>query len=235
MTTKNMTLKSSLLAIAAFAAVAGCNGPVVEDYQPPALRKQKETVVAGVDAGIKVEPSTQDIFKEANNRLFATRANPFVLTSAQAKFEREQYTERVTSTMGGWFSDVQVPEDKDVIPTIEPQPYRRLSGVIVGSSVLALIDMGDGREIIVRPGQMIPGTPWTVSSIDGDKATLTRSGNVQPKVVFVPLQGKIPVVSGGGSGGQGGEGNPEGGPSPASRGRTRASGGGGGRPNGEGS
>jgi bifunctional DNA-binding transcriptional regulator/antitoxin component of YhaV-PrlF toxin-antitoxin module len=82
--------------------------------------------------------------------------------------------------------EFELPAD-EVAEVIEPQPFRRLAGIMVGDSVLAIIDMGDGNLQIVRPGQQIPGTEWTVASIDEEKAVLRRSGNKKPKEVVVPL------------------------------------------------
>jgi hypothetical protein len=69
-----------------------------------------------------------------------------------------------------------------IIPVVEPQPYRRLSGIVVGDSVLALIVMGDGAgPQIIRPGLRIPNSPWRVISIDEEQAVLRRDGDVLPR------------------------------------------------------
>jgi hypothetical protein len=114
--------------------------------------------------------------------------------------------------MGGFRLDFAPPRATIMIPTPEPQPYRRLAGVIVGDSVLALIDMGDGQLKLIRPGQDIDG--WHVESIDSDKAILTRGGNRLPHQVVVRLESPLPGSiggRGGAGGGAGGAGQPGGG------------------------
>jgi hypothetical protein len=84
---------------------------------------------------------------------------------------------------------------------------------MVGTSVLAMIDMGDGRIEIVRPGQEIG--EWTVVSIDLEKAVLTRKGSKKPHTIEVPLQkplGGLLNPGGGNRGGNGYRGGPMGGP-----------------------
>lgn len=185
-------------------AVCGCATPTIEEPTFPPVPVVKKMDV-GVDAGIKVEESKKDIFADANAKVFAARSNPFVLTGLQMKFDRSQSTARILGDIGGWSNaTIEVPEDRDRVVPIEPQPFRRLSGIIVGQSVMGLIDMGDGKEQIIRPGMQIPGTEWTVVAIDGDRAILRRPGNKLPHEISVPLQGRLP-------GGGGAPANPGGG------------------------
>jgi hypothetical protein len=107
---------------------------------------------------------------------------------------------RVFGQIGGFTvqytpPEVESPEPQD-FP--EPQPYRRLAGVVVGDSVLALIDMGDGTLRVIRPGETIEGTEWRVASIDSDKAILRRSGNRTPRQVIVRLESPPAGIGGGG-------------------------------------
>src|SRR5262249_11073777 len=137
---------------------------------------------------------------------FAQRNDPFALMPEERRFESSQATERVLGESGSWRFDYEPPEVKDETPVTEPQPYRRLPGVIVGESVLALIDMGDGRPLeIIRPGQRIPNSEWTVVSIDEEKAILRRPGNKLPKEIVVRLESP-PFNPGGGGGGGGNDG-----------------------------
>ena len=176
-----------------------------------------------VDAGVPVDRSTDDKpYKAlvASASKYSFRSDPFSLTADEAAYDRQQNTERVASTMGGFTTQFQLPEDKtvDVTPE-EVQPYRRLAGIIVGDSVLAILDTGTGIQII-RPGMKIPNTEWTVVSIDQDKAVLHRDGDIRPHNVTVRLES--PPAGVGGNAGFGG-GNQFGGP-----GGTRGAAGGGG-------
>jgi hypothetical protein len=109
------------------------------------------------------------------------------------------------------------PEDEP--PVYEPVPNWRLSGVLIGSGVMALLDTGP-TTYEIRPGMQIPGTEWRVVAIDSDRALLARDGNKLPKEFYVGLSGPITgdgvTVAGGGTGGNaggpaGGGGNPRGG------------------------
>ena len=88
---------------------------------------------------------------------------------------------------------------------VEPQPYRRLSGILIGDSVLAILEEG-GKSTIVRPGMMIPDTNWRVVSIDKDKAILRREGPQLPHEVEVRLEVGMPGFTN--TGNQGGGGTP---------------------------
>jgi hypothetical protein len=102
---------------------------------------------------------------------------------------------------------------------------------VVGDSVLALIDMGNGTTELIRPGQRIPGSEWTVVSIDEEKAILRRGGNRLPRQVTVRLELPPPGFGGGGNtggfpGGPTGPGGPPGGPGMPPGGPGAAPGGG---------
>lgn len=164
---------------------------------------------------------------------FSPRNDPFALLAEEAAFERTQSSERILSQSGGFRFDYEEPVRNDVVEVQEPQPYRRLAGVIVGESVLALIDMGDGRLEIIRPGQRIPNSEWTVVSIDEEKAVLRRPGNRLPRQIIVRLESPPAGFGNQGGGAPSGAGGPGGGPPGfgAPRG-TGAGGGGGGAPGG---
>ncbi|MDR3691708.1 MAG: hypothetical protein P4L46_20180 [Fimbriimonas sp.] len=146
-----------------------------------------------VDAGIPVERSTDTkgykALVDASSR-FGSRPDPFALTGDEASFDHQQNAERVMGEMGGFTVRFELPEEKEVqvIPE-EAQPYRRLAGVVVGDSVLAIIDMGNGQPFeIIRPGMKIPNSEWTVVSINEDRAILHRDGDVPPHTVSVRLE-----------------------------------------------
>lgn len=143
---------------------------------------------------------------------FAPRNDPFALLAEERAFESKQSAERVLSESGGWRFDYEAPAPVDDVEVLEPQPYRRLAGVIVGESVLALIDMGDGRLEIIRPGQRIPNSEWVVVSIDEDKAVLRRPGNRLPRQIVVRLESPPAGFGAGATGGGGGAPAPGGAP-----------------------
>ena len=210
-------LSIQVLGLVAAIAAVGCSNGL--ENPVPAMQSvtTKDPVIKEADAfrpsspaGVTLPNPAPDPKKWAelvNTRGFTSRPDPFALHPKERAFEVAQTTERIFGQIG-FRTDVDMTEPMVVVPVIEPQPYRRLAGVIVGESVLALIDMGDGQLQLIRPGQVISG--WRVESIDGDKAILTRSGNVLPHQVVVrlespPFGGGNP---GGGGGGAGGGGNP---------------------------
>ena len=175
----------------------------------------------GVDAGWKgVQMGPPTLVAELKTRnsgnhgqSFAPRRDPFALLPEERGFEISQTSERILAESGGFRFDYEPPTETAPAEIVEPQPYRRLAGVIVGESVLALIDMGDGRLEIIRPGQRIPNSEWTVVSIDEDKAVLRRSGNKLPRQIIVRLESP-PFNPNQGGGGGGGQPGPAGGTGP---------------------
>ena len=209
---------SQRLIVGAFGALSlvaiGCGGSSSssDSSAGAALPVKKEPLVISAQAGVPVAQS-------ADPKRFATlvasrapgfgpgRKNPFALTQEEADYELQQTSERLLSTAGGFSLQYQLPPETDTaLPFVEPQPYRRLAGIVVGDSVLAIIDLGDGRTEIIRPGMKIPNTEWTVVSIDEDKAVLRRSGKALPKEIIVRLESPPPGTAVGGAigGGAGG-------------------------------
>ncbi|HVT13920.1 MAG TPA: hypothetical protein VHE55_16780 [Fimbriimonadaceae bacterium] len=142
-------------------------------------------------------------------RTFSTRIDPFALQPKERLYDRQQMSERVFGDIGGFTERFEVKPDLVVIPEVEPQPYRRLAGVIVGDSILALIDMGDGQPLqLIHPGQDIGG--WHVASIDSEKAILTRTGNKLPRQVVVRLEEPMPGTGNSNPGPGANPGNPGG-------------------------
>ncbi len=147
------------------------------------------------DAGVKAfqDPDTSS-FKQLVAAKAATlprpRPDPFALTGYEKSFDYSQQAERVFGEIGGFPTYVQPTEPVAPQVVVEPQPYRRLSGVVVGDSVLAIIEMGEGKQPeLIRPGMKVPHSEeWTVVSIDQDKAVLRRNGNVLPKEIEVRLE-----------------------------------------------
>lgn len=160
-----------------------------------------------VGTEVKASPSVVNPRQVAFGRDFGVRSNPFSLLGVERTFHFEQQTERLLATFGGW-EPFDVPEeilDDPII--IEPLPRWRLSGVIIGNGVLALLDTGT-TVYEIRPGMTIPGTEWRVASIDDERAILVRDGNKLPREFQVDLQGSIDGALGGGGLGGGNTGGP---------------------------
>jgi hypothetical protein len=224
-----MSMKRNLVWIFAgvlVLALAGCSDPTAENLEVgdvngklKSLTPPPSSVAAGVALPQVSDPSFEQTKTVANNKFFGQRRNPFALLPVEAKFERDQYREWATNELGGWFEpQYEVPDETVILPeeriVVEQQPYRRLSGVILGNGVAALIEMEDGRVYEIVPGVTIPGTNWTVVRIDSDTATLYRPGNTRPNTISVRLGPKgenlIPGTSGGGSRSEGGGGRGDG-------------------------
>ncbi|MBN9500394.1 MAG: hypothetical protein BGO01_03440 [Armatimonadetes bacterium 55-13] len=204
--------------------LTGCGSDSEGPLEAVTITLPNEKFDANVDAGDQVQPGDLTLVAELKNRnsgnhgqSFASRTDPFALMAEEKAFEVSQSSERLLADSGFSF-DYEEPEQKDDTPVLEPQVYRRLAGVIVGESVLALIDMGDGRPLeIIRPGQRIPNSEWTVVSIDDEKAILRRNGNKLPRQIVVRLEsppfnpnqgGGAPGGPNGGPGGAPGRGAP---------------------------
>jgi len=207
---QNMNKSIKIIALGTVvAALVGCGGSSSSSggsaSTPTASTTSTSATAAfrpNVDAGFKIDPSTdvkpyQQLV--AASIKYGHRGDPFSLTKEELDYDRTQNAERIMASMGGFAPDEHQEKIDDVQPPVqEPQPYRRLAGIIVGDSVLALIDMGNGQLEVIRPGQKIENSPWTVQSIDQDKAVLHRDGNVAPHTVTVRLE-TPPSNFGGGS------------------------------------
>lgn len=183
--------------ILASIVLAGCpKPPPVAQAGPEPKPTPPPVIDTKVDAGVPVSASN-DVGRWQNLIAAAKikpRKDPFQLSDIERGFEFRQEAERLVQLQGGFSVAFEaVPEKQEPAPVVEPQPAdRRLAGVLVGDSVLAIIEMGNGRPAeIVRPGQKIAGTAWTVVSIDPDKAVLHRGGNVLPHEVTVRLQSRL--------------------------------------------
>lgn len=168
-------------------------------------------------AGVPVEPntSTDNLKKLVASKTFASRPDPFSLLPVEAKFDKDQASARFLQT--GGFLTVWTPpaEEMEEIVAIEPQPVRRLAGVVVSNgAVLILIDMGDGKGVqLARAGSKLG--EWTVASIDTEKAILKRDPKKRPSEVLVPLASPLELgTPGGGPNVPGAGGRPGGGMMP---------------------
>ena len=219
---------------------AGCGGGISTDDMPsgptsvPAKAKEQPNVTA--EAGIPVGVTGNgfaDTMEVAKAKNFAIREDPFALRPNEVRYNNSQRSDRLLGDLGGFITVWEPPEEKpDPEQIREPQPYRRLAGVILGDAVLALIEMEDGNTYMVRPGMQIPNSEWSVYSITAERAILRRKGNKLPTEVAVNLESpQQPRGGGGGGGNEGGNTNPgESGPAPGggpSRGGMEGGGGGG--------
>lgn len=238
MVVKMKKVSALTLGIASLGLLAGCgggSGTVTPSTTVPAVKPI--TFKAPVDAGVPVaQPEGIDAVQTSGRTyrddllLLGVRypyhqvaSNAFNLRPSERDYDGVQAMERLNTVQGQFSIIYQAPEDKTPIPIIEPQPYRRLSGIVIGEAVTALIEIGDGTTLLIRPGQKIPNTEWTVVSIDEEKAILRRGGNRLPKQIVVRLEsapvGVGPNANPGGGnfgpggppGGFGGPGGPPGG------------------------
>ncbi len=231
-------LRTVAFGVLTAAALYGCGGsegagaapPVAAGAAPVAAAPPAPTVsIASLGIGnLPGMPGTvvTDPVKvfEIEERMVASRygrarSDPFSLKSKERSYEIQQDSARLLGEMGSWVMMYTPAPEKapDAGLIQDPQPYRRLSGIIVGDSVYALLDTG-GQIEIIRPGMRVPNTEWTVVSIDEEKAILRRTGNKVPRQITVRLESP-PAGMGGASGPAGG---------PAAPGAP--AGGGGGRP-----
>jgi hypothetical protein len=215
MKTRRPTLQSfwMLAGLCAFGAV-GCANEVDDPGMPRAFKAptpNKTVVTAPAGLPVNTAPGTVMVDLVQAARVVPPRPDPFSLQSPERLFETKQLNARIAYTVSPFFEPLFTPKPDAVqIEIQEPQPYRRLAGVLVGDSVMAIIDMGDGRPMeVIRPGMQIPNSPWRVISIDEEKAVLRRSGNKRPKEIVVRLE--TPAFGAGGpaiGGGFGGNANP---------------------------
>ncbi len=203
--------------------MVGCGTSIPEDTDtPPTYTVKDEAWTPHTNAGIPVTQGADadgKVFKAlaANKKLQAgpARPDPFALTGLERQYDIKQTSYRVFAGPGFFNEFTPEPPPDTTPPALEPQPYRRLSGIVVGDSILGIIDMGNGTPPqVIRPGQQIPNSEWKVVSIDEEKAVLRRGGNVLPKEIVVRLESPPGGAFGGGGNNppQGGQG--QGGPPP---------------------
>jgi hypothetical protein len=196
------TFSLSLLGLATL-AIIGCGpDPTAPIGAAPTAGAAGERFVPSAEAGIRVEPGDATaLLAEAKKMSFQVRPDPFALRASEIAYDRAQFAARLVETGGFYQTIAEEPEPPVETFEVEPQPTRRLAGIILGDSITALIDMGTGQLTLIRPGQRIEGTEWVVQSIDEEKAILRRVGsNKRPKYVVVRLQ----PDEGGGGGNTGG-------------------------------
>lgn len=218
MVLNRMTMKKLWIPGAAIVCLmAGGCGDIGAPYQeltagpPKKFEDPQFPVEAGLAAAIDPAP-TQAPVELAKQRNFATRGDAFALLASERTFDHTQESNRLLSEGGNYSTYfTEPPEVVQEGPVMEPLPAWRLSGVVIGDGVAALLDMGPGKVIDIRPGMKIPDTEWTVVSIDSERAVLRRMGAKLPHTFVVPLQGVGLGGAGGAGGGTGGGANSGGG------------------------
>lgn len=191
-------MKRTIVASAlASVALAGCGGGPISVDPGAATGQAKGPKFTGpnVPAGLPVPDTAADPTQftklvASSAGKFHPRSDPFALSPEEKSFDISQASERVFTDIGGFPTYVTPVETVAPEVAVEPQPYRRLSGIVVGDSVVAIIDMGNGSDPeIIRPGQKVPHhEEWTVVSLDQNRAILRRDGNVLPKEIQVRLE-----------------------------------------------
>ncbi len=200
----------------AFAALAGCQENTAGYAAITATTPPRPVLDLSAPVGVPVAPTESvDAVRLASTRPLGSRSNPFALLSEEVGFQNGQTGERVLAGFGGYALEIvpTMDDPEDAPPVVEPVPNWRLSGVLIGTGVMALLDTG-AITYEIRPGMTVPGTEWRVVSIDSDRALLARDGNRLPKEFYVGLSGPITgngvTVAGGGATG-GNTGGPGGG------------------------
>lgn len=209
-------LSISIFALAGIAVLSGCGPDPVKSMTsaPSGNAPAQAPFVPKAEAGIRREPADPAaLITEANKMPVLVRDDPFALRGEEIRYDKAQLAASLVEE-GGWYSNIaEVREEKQETFQVEAQPPRRLAGVLIGETITALIDMGDGQPLqTIRPGQEIRSgnTTWVVQSIDEEKAILRRKeGNVRPKYVVVRLEDSATMGSGAPTGG--GSANPRGG------------------------
>jgi hypothetical protein len=201
---------SAFATLAGIAVLSGCGpDPVVSmTSAPKGTAPAQAPFVPKAEAGIRREPSDPAaLIAEANKMPVVVRDDPFALRGDEIRFDREQLAASFVDD-GGWYANIAEERvERQETFQVEPQPTRRLAGILIGETITALIDMGDNSGLqTIRPGQEIRSgnTTWVVQSIDEEKAILRRKeGNIRPKYVVVRLEDSAsaanPAPTGGGS------------------------------------
>ncbi len=199
-------VKRTVVALAFGVVLTGCGpDPVASLTSAPSGSAATLTpFVPQADAGIRREPGEPtELITKAKAQAFSVRANPFALRGDEIAFDRSQAVASLTEGQG-WYAFIAEEKKEATTETIEfePQPSRRLAGILIGETVAALIDMGDGKGLqTIRPGQLIGGAEnkdWIVQSVDEEKAVLRRNGsNKRPQFVVVRLEDSSTMGSGG--------------------------------------
>lgn len=210
----------ALALCAVCASVVGCQSYEVDRPQPVGdltadlFAEYESTRVPPPPAGNPTPLNPNSVTEAVAAATFASRRNPFAMFSEEAAFETGIRYRLILSKMPGYAREFQPPkaDTPPELQPIEPQPYRRLSGIYMGDTVQALVEIeGQSRTYLVSPGDRIGDTEWFVESIDSEKMILRRSSNRKPDRVVVwlespPFRPGAPSGEGGGTPSPGGTG-----------------------------
>ena len=198
---KRFEMRHTLFALAAVAVgLAGCQSGVSEpETTPTGSNKFQDTLAksraadAGVEMGANPTEGLPDSVTKAKSMAFTSRNDPFALLLEESRFNNSQAAERLNSEFGGFGQEYDDTPEEDVAlqPRLQPKPAWRLSGIIISEGgVIGLLDMGND-VIQIRPGMNIPNSPYTVVSIDSQRAVLRRNDGQIPRDVEIDLSGPI--------------------------------------------
>ena len=181
----------------------------------------------GAEAGIPLaDPISKHTVQEiAHAMSVPARHDPFRLTATEVRFDRQQRTERLLTEAGGYVNLFTPTQDIDFAPRpLQSRPLWRLSGVVVSENgIVALLDMGGGRSMVIRPGTLIDEGGFVVESLNQDRAVLRRlDQSLEPHRVTIELSGPLSGPTQTGPAGVGGPGNNGGTPAPPQGGSTGA-------------
>ncbi|MCH8977927.1 MAG: hypothetical protein IH945_01630 [Armatimonadetes bacterium] len=187
-------LSGLLFGLLAVLASVGCETNATPFSGLTASLPPEPVIDLSAEAGVPVNPSGPAILPSevSPGKVFGSRQDPFRLLALEAEYDLAQRTEFFLGEVGGWTPPTNLGSllEDEVREFIEPVPAWRLSGVIIGNGVLALLDTGLTVHE-VRPGMKVPDSEWTVVSIDADRAVLRREGNKLPREFAVNMQGPI--------------------------------------------
>lgn len=212
---KRTLLQPALLAVFSLGMVAGCIPGDEEPFSAVSARRvepYKPSAPAGLPVTVSTDPNALRALIARASR-FGRSSDPFRLLPNEIQFERSQTAERLFTEQGDFNLEYEAPQPPTGTgPVAEPQPYRRLSGIVIGDAIVGILETQGQETIIIRPGQYIPGTEWRVVLINEDRAVLRRAGNRLPKEISVRLELPPPGFDTGAGQGGGPAGGPPGGP-----------------------
>ena len=166
---------------------------------------EEEVVPVTPVAGVAVKKRTEQGIPEGSPAYprirYVARADPFSILPVEKAADERARQQQLLAMLGDFQLFAQ-PKPKPVNPAlipVEPQPYRRLSGIVRGEAVAAILEVpGVSDPVVVRPGDKVG--EWTVRSIDNEKLVLVRSGDKRPNTVEVKLEALPATLASSGAG-----------------------------------
>ncbi len=163
--------------------------PAPTGMNPP----EAEVVPVTPVAGVAVKKRTAEGMPEGSPAYprirYVARADPFSVLPVEKAADQRARQQQLLAMLGS-FQLFAEPKPKPVNPAlipVEPQPYRRLSGIVRGEAVAAILEVpGVSDPVVVQPGDKVG--EWTVRSIDSEKLVLVRTGDKRPNTVVVKLE-----------------------------------------------